>query len=277
MGRMHLSQVSHRAKESGSDSTGLGRWAYVRLQGKKLKTQGGDDPSGLVLDVNKAVRRSISRDLVIVLAYRPNREGTGESTVWAQQRLYFNSIKRKIDPRKTLVDDLCKQIQKWRDEGCEVLLGINANEDLSVNSPDSIQQRFRECGMEEAILKRHPPTPTHQRNQSNVPIDGIFTTSGVPVLAGGYYAFGEFVESDHRALWIDIDLNTALGNFTSQGSTFKPRKLTLLDKRSVKRYGVGLIRLVQHALEARPIAVVEKCACLECVQNFFLELVLERL
>ncbi|CAJ1967252.1 unnamed protein product [Cylindrotheca closterium] len=76
----------------------------------------------------------------------------------------------------------------------------------------------------------------HQRNQSNIPIDGIFTTSGVPVLAGGYYAFGEFVEADHRALWIDIDLNTALGNFTPQGSTFQPRKLTLLDKRSVRRY-----------------------------------------
>ncbi|CAJ1940606.1 unnamed protein product [Cylindrotheca closterium] len=90
--------------------------------------------------------------------------------------------------------------------------------------------------MEEAILKRHPPTATHQQNQSNVSIDGIFTTSGVPVLAGGYYAFGEFVEADHRALWIDIDLNTALGNFTPQGSTFKPRKLTLLDKRSVRRY-----------------------------------------
>ncbi|CAJ1941642.1 unnamed protein product, partial [Cylindrotheca closterium] len=224
-----LSQVSHRAIESGSDSTGLGRWAYVRLQGKKLKAQGGDDPSGLVLDVNEAVRRPISRDLVVVLAYRPNREGMGESTVWAQHCVYFNSIKCKIDPRKAVVDDLCKQIQKWRDEGCEVLLEIDANEDLLVNSPDSIRQRFRECGMEEAILKRHPPTATHQQNQSNVPIDGIFTTSGVPVLAGGYYAFGEFVESDHRALWIDIDLNTALGNFTPQGSTFKPRKLTLLD------------------------------------------------
>ncbi|CAJ1960508.1 unnamed protein product [Cylindrotheca closterium] len=200
-----LSQVSHRAKEAGSDLTGLGRWAYVRLQGKKLKARGGDDHSGLVIDVNEAVRRPISHDLVVVSVYRPNREGTGESTVWAQQRLYFNSIKRKVNPRKAFVDDLCKQIQKWRDEGCKVLLGIDANKDLSVNSPDCIRQRFRDCGMEEAILKRHPPTATHQRNQSNVPIDGIFTTSGVPVLAGGYYAFGEFVEADHRALWIDID------------------------------------------------------------------------
>ncbi|CAJ1963364.1 unnamed protein product [Cylindrotheca closterium] len=76
-----LSQVPHQAKEAKSDSTGLGRWAYVRLQGKKLKAQGCDDHSGLVLDVNEAVRRPLSRDLVVILAYRPNREGTGESTV----------------------------------------------------------------------------------------------------------------------------------------------------------------------------------------------------
>ncbi|CAJ1970457.1 unnamed protein product, partial [Cylindrotheca closterium] len=120
-----LSQVSHRAKESGSDSTGLGRWAYVRLQGKKLKALGGNDHSSSAIDV---------------------------------------------DPRKAFVDDLCKQIQKWRDEGCEVLLGIDANKDLSVNSPDSIRQRF------------------------------------------------------------------PLGNFKPQESTFQPRKLTLLDKRSVRRY-----------------------------------------
>ena len=231
-----FNQVSHRAKEGGRDSTGLGRWSYVRLQGKKLKAQGGNDSLGSMSEVNEATRRPISRDLVVVSAYRPSREGTGESTVWAQHRLYFNSINRKVDPRKAFVDDICKQIQQWRDEGCEVLLGIDANEDISVNSPDSIRQRFRECGLDEAILKRYPPTATHQRNQSNVAIDGIFTTSGVPVLAGGYYAFDEFVEADHRALWIDIDLTAALGNFKPQESSFKPRKLSLMDSRSVKRY-----------------------------------------
>ena len=105
---------------------------------------GGDDPSGSMMEVNEAVRRPISRDLVVVSAYRPNKEGTGESTVWAQHRLYFNSIKRKVDPRKALVDDLCKQIQHWRDEGCEVVLGVDANEDLSILSPESIRQRFWE-------------------------------------------------------------------------------------------------------------------------------------
>ena len=115
-------------------------------------------------------------------------------------------------------------------------LWVDANEDISIHSPESIRQRFWECGLDEAILRRHPPTATHQRNQRNIPIDGIFTTSGVPVLAGGYYAFDEFVEADHRALWIDIDLDTALGNFKPQKTTFKPRKLSLMDTRSVKRY-----------------------------------------
>jgi len=59
-----LNQVAHRAKEGGHDSVGLGRWAYVRLQGRKLKTIGGDDPSGSMMKVNEAVRRPISRDLV---------------------------------------------------------------------------------------------------------------------------------------------------------------------------------------------------------------------
>jgi len=97
-----------------------------------------------------------------------------------------------------------------------VVLGVDANEDLSIHSPESIRQRFWECGLDEAILRRHPPTATHQRNQRNISIDGIFTTSGIPVLAGGYYAFHEFVEADHRALWIDIDTALAHAVATSK-------------------------------------------------------------
>ncbi|CAJ1935497.1 unnamed protein product [Cylindrotheca closterium] len=44
-----LSQVLHRAKEGGSNLTGLGRWAYVCLQGKKLMTGGGMTTPALCL------------------------------------------------------------------------------------------------------------------------------------------------------------------------------------------------------------------------------------
>ncbi|CAJ1933964.1 unnamed protein product, partial [Cylindrotheca closterium] len=171
-----LNQVAHRAKEAGRDPTGLGQWAYVRLQGRKLKAHGGN------------------------------------------------------------VQDSLVEITKWRDEGCEVVLGIDANEDVTVNVPQSIRHRFRACGLEEAILKHHPPQATHQHNQRNIPIDGIFTTLGVQILAGGYYAFDEFFDCDHRGLWIDIDLSASLGNFQPPKSNFKPRKLSLQDSRSVRKY-----------------------------------------
>ncbi|CAJ1966657.1 unnamed protein product [Cylindrotheca closterium] len=163
-----LDQVAHRAKEAGRDPTGLGQWAYVRLQGRKLKAHGGNVQDSLV------------------------EQGLGGSTVWAQHRLHFHAVNRKDNPRKAFVDDLCKQITKWRDEGCEVVWGIDANEDITVNAPQSIRHLFGACGLEKAILKNHPPQATHQRNQQNIPIDGIFTTSGAPILAGGYYAFDEF-------------------------------------------------------------------------------------
>ncbi|CAJ1960835.1 unnamed protein product [Cylindrotheca closterium] len=165
-----LNQVAHRAKEAGRDPTGLGRWAYVCLQGRKLKANGGNVQDSLV-ELNDAVRRPISKDLVVVSAYRPNKQGLGGSTVWAQHRLHFHAVNRKANPRKAFVDDLCKQITKWRDEGCEVVLGIDANEDVTVNAPQSIRHRFRACGLEEAILntthrRKRPISATNRTFQS---------------------------------------------------------------------------------------------------------------
>ncbi|CAJ1946156.1 unnamed protein product, partial [Cylindrotheca closterium] len=191
-----LNRVTHRAKEAGRDPTGLGGGLRILSEQANL----------------------------------------GGSTVWAQHRLHFHAVNQKVDRRKAFVDNLCKQITKWRDEGCEVVLGIDANEDVTVNAPQSIRHRFRACGLEEAILQHHPPQATHQRNQRNIPIDGIFTTLGVPILAGGYYAFDEFFNCDHCGLWIDIDLSASLGNFQPQKSKFKPQKLSLQDSRSVCKY-----------------------------------------
>ncbi|CAJ1933968.1 unnamed protein product, partial [Cylindrotheca closterium] len=92
--------------------------------------------------------------------------------------------------------------------------------------------------MEEAIIQRHPgqTAATQHRNKRGTPIDGIFTTSGVAVQAGGYYNFDEFFSCDHRGLWIDIDLEKSLGGYKPQQTPYKPRKLTMLDTTAVRRY-----------------------------------------
>ena len=64
-----LPSVAHASKEQGSDPTGLGRWAYIRIRGKKIRTP------------NRAHRYGAappsSHDLIVVAAYRPNPPGTG--------------------------------------------------------------------------------------------------------------------------------------------------------------------------------------------------------
>jgi len=59
-------QAAHRAVQSGSDDTGLGRWAWTRYQGTK----------GIHLRV--------------VAAYRPNHR-SGDDGVYAQHQDYLNA------------------------------------------------------------------------------------------------------------------------------------------------------------------------------------------
>ncbi|CAJ1940949.1 unnamed protein product [Cylindrotheca closterium] len=109
-----------------------------------------------VREASDASRSRFSRDLVVVAAYQPNPPGTGESTVWAQHRSFFRSQGRQREPREAFMVDLLRAITQWRDEGCEVILGVDANEDISSTKSSSFRQRLRDVGMEEAILQRHP-------------------------------------------------------------------------------------------------------------------------
>ena len=201
-----FNEAAHSAKSSGCDPTGLGRWSFVRLRGKQRRSS---DPSMDALQ--DEARDHPSQDLIVISAYRPNPPGDGEFTVWAQHRLYFNERQdasgtrgrkrqRRINPRTAFVTDLVTAIRQWRSEGCEIILGVDANEDLSSTGPNSFRYKLQQAGMTEAILQRHGPTTvaTYQRNTKNQPIDGIFTSPGVSVLLGGYYGFDEFFGSDHR-------------------------------------------------------------------------------
>ena len=211
-----FNEVSHRVRSSGEDS--LGRWAWIRLQGQR--------------------RGEGQRDLVVVSAYRPNPPTAGQQTVWFQHKAHFSRTNREADPRDAFVKDISTAINKWRDSGCSIILGIDANDDLSSYSPKSFRFRMSEVGLLEVIQSKHPGAhqATYQRNRRGYPIDGIFATPDVPILAAGYYPFDEHVASDHRGLWIDFDLNLLLGGHKPKKSTHAPRRLVMHNKRVVQRY-----------------------------------------
>ncbi|CAJ1951623.1 unnamed protein product [Cylindrotheca closterium] len=126
-----LNKVARRAKSGGKDESGLGRFSLIKIRGRDIRQQESqtDGPPAGPLD------------LVVVSAYRPNPEGTNEGSVWNYQRNYWLSKGVTMDPRDKLTLDLVDLIKKWKAEGCEILLGIDANEDVSYNSPSSIKLR----------------------------------------------------------------------------------------------------------------------------------------
>ncbi|CAJ1954055.1 unnamed protein product [Cylindrotheca closterium] len=223
-----LHKVAPRAKSGGKDESGLGRFSWIKIRGRDIRQQESqtDGPPAGPLD------------LVVVSAYRPNKEGTNAGSVWNYQRNYWLSKGVTMDPRDKLTLDLVDLIKQWKTEGCKILLGLDANEDVSYNSPSSFRQEMRSAGLSEAILRRHqgPYPATTQSRTTDTPIDGIFVTGRVRVTAGGYLDFQKYFKSDHRGLWIDIDLEATLGAPPVTSPSFQPRRLTLADGWSVDRY-----------------------------------------
>ena len=146
-----LGQTAHSARTSGMDKTGLGRWAWCRMQGRSRKTRAlaRDDPE----------TRLPSQDLIVVSAYRPCSAGRGKNSVWAQHRDFLLSIGREEDPREAFVIDLLEAIETWQGWGCKILLGMDANEDLSRVSASSLRYRLKHAGLTEVIQERHWDSP----------------------------------------------------------------------------------------------------------------------
>jgi len=98
--------------------------------------------------------------------------------------------------------DLTAEIKLWQEEGEEVIVLADMNED--VLAPD-IQKFCAETHLVEMISFLHEASLvlTHQRGSKA--IDGIFLSQSLLEEAkGGFLRFGEVMVSNHRAVWIDI-------------------------------------------------------------------------
>jgi len=121
-------KVSHFAMGSGCDKAKLGQWTWSRFCGK----------GGMVLRV--------------VSVYRPCASSGGERTAWSQHKAYFNDQNDDRDPRKAFMEDLATEIQEWTQEGDQVIVGGDLNEEI--RGP-AIKEFFAGLGMHKLIFQNH--------------------------------------------------------------------------------------------------------------------------
>jgi hypothetical protein len=211
VGIVTTQELSSRIIEYGRDPTNLGRWVWIRLQGKEGHTTR------------------------LVTAYRPC-ESPGASTVFHQQARGLSVNDDHRNPRDAILEDLAESIAQWQAAGDHIIVGMDANEDIRNGE---VNATFSRLGLKEAILDRHKdksPPATQNRNTNRQPIDGLWVSGCIHISADGYLPFGDACPSDHRMSWIEIQYSDIFGHKSPELAKLQPKRLKTSDPRLMKRF-----------------------------------------
>jgi len=213
-----LGKWASRVINSGTDAA-LGRWSYLEFVGRSDKR------------------------VIVVSAYRvcPQQFDATAMTVTVQQtRILLQQGVKQPNPRQQFITDLINQIRQWRMQNKEVLIGMDANE--NVDDPNSkIARLFDETDLIDLHHHRYPTQvkpATYQRGSN--PIDLMI---GSPLLARALthawiLPFGEppLIKGDHRLLGLDFSPTILFGNTTNDVSPGMIRGVNSRNEQHVQKF-----------------------------------------
>jgi hypothetical protein len=127
--------------------------------------------------------------------------------VFVQHQNYFDSKDIEGCPRELFTRHLLEELDTWLQQGDQIILMIDANEDIK-----SFHRAIQHTGLREALFSRHGPNAPATFDGGSDPIDGIFVSPSIDIIIGGYFEFGFCPFMDHRGLWLDIHYNNAFGH-----------------------------------------------------------------
>ena len=229
---------TRRVVEKGEDPWGLARWTFQILAGKK-------DKRVLVVDGYCVCSSTEST--------------AGELTAWKQQfNILRERMKGKINPRRQFVIDLQSWLMVYIQQGVEVILYLDGNEDISQvigqwcevpgyqlgvheSAPEhkgSLATLVTTCGLVDVLKEQHSQNipPTYIRGKKR--LDYVFVSSSVmeSVERSCLLPYHTFFEGDHRPILIDFNAEKLFGDPSHQVQRHKSRGLKLEDPRVVDQY-----------------------------------------
>ena len=208
---LSINQLSHKVIPSKlQDPTGLGRWTSTLYQGKNNTT------------------------LRIVQVYRPCKPNPhSPNGVYQQHSRYFLNKHNETCPRQQFLIDMHSFITQCIQNSEQLIVMGDFNEDVT-KPPISIF--FTELQMHNILHTLSPSLFTSSSstfNRGHTPIDAIFATQRLYASRGGYLPSHVF-DSDHKTIWIDLQLNMVFGNNKLSQPPLNCRRLKNEDPRVVK-------------------------------------------
>ena len=223
-------KTAHKITLTGNDKSGLGRWAWINIRGK---------------------RNQIYRIVTVYCPVRPSsmKGSEGQDTVYAQHLRHTSK-----EPIKAFWDDLKEDIKTWQSEENKLIVMGDWNADVKT----TVTEFMVEVGLVEVITTVHglegPPT----MNRGSRAIDGVFASPLIQVSRCGYLPFGA-TPGDHRCLWMDVPTGELLGYEVPDLPTARARNLQLQDPRTVNKYQKDLHHLfLRHKVYPKILAIRDK-------------------
>ena len=216
-----LGRLCDMVVEVGRDHSGLGRYSWIRLGNGKNHTR-------------------------VVSGYVPCRPGRNSKgrTVWDQAVRYFQAIGDFRPPADILIDDLASLISGWRKDGDEVVLALDANQDVysgKLARALSVGDADLSCLMEPVLGEQVPNS--HFRGTGK-----ISTIFGSPGLIQGHamcsphwYGIG-----DHRVFVLELSATSLYGGDLPAIPTPTARQLNCKISRVRLKYCATLTRLTER-------------------------------
>jgi len=220
-------------KHGGTVMAATGRWtSRVHLA--------GDDPWGMGRFSYIGLGGSNKMKLLIITFYRVGKQTVktaGPKTVFQQE---WHILREKgfddPNPREQLIDDMISFIATNQEAGYEILLMGDANENMrGLTAKRGIGRLIQACQLRDLHF-HHPHTATHVNGSD--PIDCMLGSAKLTdfVQGSGYNAFYETHYTDHRALYVDIDIMGFFGSMHQDPTRPEARLLRSTHPKEVRRY-----------------------------------------
>jgi hypothetical protein len=163
-----------------------------------------------------------------------------------QQATYFEAQDDDRCPRQAFTEDLLTEVAKWKLEGDQIVIGMDANDDVRYSNFATLMRR---ADFYEVVTDKHGQSGPSTYARGTKPVDAIWVLSSLRHSECGYLPFGSF---DHRPLFIDLPSHLVFGSSALPAVRPQAQRLQLEDPRIVQRYQDRLrTRIRQHRLISR--------------------------
>ena len=112
--------------------------------------------------------------LRVVAAYRP-QSNSGPYLVYQKHLQYYANNNNIKDPISNFGNEICSMIVDWIDNGDQVVVMTDANEDTSKTKNENFRQKIESSGLHELLLSHHPHLKNSSRYPGSKTIDRILT------------------------------------------------------------------------------------------------------